>query len=79
MMRCAPIEMRGRIKITLLSRRSNISPQSFSSNYIDPLERGFIEETHDEEESRFIILTKKWIKYTTEYDVVLEFMNEFEL
>ena len=67
------------IRITPLTRRSDLSPQSFSNYYDELQEKGFLMETRDEEDNRLIFLTEKGIRYITEYETVRRFIKEFEL
>jgi predicted transcriptional regulator len=67
------------IKITPLIRKSNLSPQSFSSYYVKLLEKGFIKEVSDEKEKKLVVLTEKGVNYIREYKTVLIFIQEFEL
>lgn len=67
------------IKITPLIRYSNISPQSFSSYYVELLEKKFIIEEMDNKDNKYIKLTKRGFHYLREYKTVLKFIEEFEL
>jgi predicted transcriptional regulator len=60
-------------------RYSNISPQSFSSYYLDLLEKELIAEEYDVNDTKYVKLTNRGIQYIRDYKVVLRFVKEFEL
>jgi predicted transcriptional regulator len=68
-----------RIKVTPLLRFSNVSPQSFSSYYLELLEKELIAEEVDGKDNKYVTLTNRGIQYLREYKVVLRFIEEFEL
>lgn len=67
------------IKPTPLMRYSNISSQSFNEYYSDLLDKKLIKEVYDKKERKFISLTDKGFKYLEKYQLILGFIDEFEL
>ena len=73
------VEKNNSIRITPLTRYSNLSPQSFNEYYFELLNKGLLKENKDKKGNKLISLTEKGFKYLQEYKVVLKFIEEFEL
>lgn len=67
------------IKPTPLLRYSNLSSQSFSEYFDEMLKKGFVKEVVDKKNKKFITLTDKGFKYLEKYQIILGFIDEFEL
>lgn len=67
------------IKPTPLLRYANISSQSFSEYYNELSEKGLIREAIDKKRRKYVTLTDKGFRYIEEYNVILGFIDEFEL
>lgn len=67
------------IKPTPLLRKSNLSSQRFME-YIEKLkEKEFVKERMDKKGKREVIITDKGMKYLEKYQVIMGFIEEFEL
>ena len=73
------VEKNNSIRITPLTRYSNLSFQSFNEYYFELLNKELIKENKDKKGNKFISLTEKGFKYLSEYKVVVKFIEEFEL
>jgi len=67
------------IRQTPLLRYTNISSQSFMEYYSELLEKEFIREVFDKKERKTISLTDKGFAFLDKYQVILGFIEEFEL
>ena len=67
------------IKPTPLLRKSNLSSQSFYEYSKEMLEKEFIKEVNAKKGRKYITLTDKGFKYLQKYDMILGFIEEFEL
>lgn len=67
------------IKPTPLMRYSNISSQSFNEYFSELLEKNLIKEVYDKKDRKYISLTDKGFKYLEKYQLILGFIDEFEL
>lgn len=67
------------IKPTPLLRQANISSQSFSEYYKELISKELIKEIIDKKERKFITLTDKGFKFLEKYQLILGFIDEFEL
>lgn len=67
------------IKPTPLLRYSNLSSSGFSEYYAELIAKGFVSEIIDAPGKRYITLTDKGFKYLEKYQLILKFIDEFEL
>lgn len=67
------------IKPTPLMRYSNISSQSFNDYYSELMDKDLIKEVYDKKDRKCISLTDKGFKYLEKYQLILGFIDEFEL
>ena len=67
------------IKPTPLLRYSNVSSQSFSEYYRELLDKELVREESDKKGRKFITLTDKGFRYIEKYNLILGFIEEFEL
>jgi predicted transcriptional regulator len=67
------------IKPTPLLRKSNLSSQSFAEYYEELTSKGLIKEIFDKKGRKYISLSDKGFKYLEKYNLILGFINEFEL
>lgn len=67
------------IKPTPLQRSSNLSSTSFSDYYNELLTKGLIKEIIDDKKRKYITLTDKGFKYLEKYQIIIGFIDEFEL
>lgn len=67
------------IKPTPLLRYSNLSSQRFSEYINELLEKLFIKEIHDKRNRRYFTLTDKGFKYLKEYQMIIGFIEDFDL
>ena len=67
------------IKPTPLLRYSNLSSSSFSEYYEELLAKEFVKELTDKKGRKYITLTDKGFKYLEKYNLILGFIDEFEL
>jgi predicted transcriptional regulator len=67
------------IRPTPLLRFSNVSSQSFSEYYNELINKGFIRETTDNNDKKYVSLSDKGFIYLEKYKYILEFIDEFEL
>ena len=67
------------IKPTPLLRKSNLSSQSFSEYLKELQEKEFVKELNDRKGKKFITLTDKGFKYLEKYQMIMGFIEEFEL
>jgi predicted transcriptional regulator len=65
------------IKPTPLLRKSNISSSRFKEYYSDLLNKEFIKETY--EKNKKISLTEKGSRFLEKYQIIINFIDEFEL
>lgn len=67
------------IKPTPLLRYSNLSSQRFSGYQKELFDKEFIKEILDKKGRKHITLTDKGFKFLEKYQVILGFIDEFEL
>jgi len=67
------------IKPTPLLRCSNLSSSSFSDYYAELIAKEFVKEITDKKGRKYITLTDRGFKYLEKYNLILGFINEFEL
>lgn len=67
------------IKPTPLLRYSNLSSKSFSVYFSELLEKEFVREIQNKKGKKFISLTDKGFKYLEKYDIIIGFIDDFEL
>jgi len=67
------------IKLTPLMRKSNLSSQGFAEYHRELLSKRFIKEEQDKKGKRFATLTDKGFKFLEKYQIILGFIEEFEL
>lgn len=67
------------IKPTPLLRYSNLSSQRFSEYIAEMLEKDFLKDVRDKKDKRFFTLTDKGFKYLEKYDMIVGFIDEFDL
>jgi len=67
------------IKPTPLLRYSNLSSQSFSGYLGELMEKGFIVESRDKRNRKFLTLTEKGFNYLQKYKIMTKFVEEFSL
>jgi predicted transcriptional regulator len=67
------------IKPTPLLRYSNLSSSRFSEYYDDLAAKGFVKEITDNKGRKYITLSDKGFKYLEKYNLILGFIDEFEL
>ncbi len=70
---------RNSIKPTPLLRYSNLSSSSFFEYYTELVSKEFIKEMIDDEEKKYLTLTDKGFKYLEKYNLIVGFIDEFEL
>lgn len=66
------------IKPTPLLRRSGLSSSRFKQYYLELLEKDLIKEIGDKR-SKQITLTEKGSKFIEKYQIIINFIDEFEL
>ena len=67
------------IKPTPLLRYSNLSSNSFSEYYNELTSKEFVKEITDKKGRKYITLADKGFKYLEKYNLILGFIDEFEL
>lgn len=67
------------IRPTPLLRCSNLSSSGFSEYYAELRAKDFIKEMMDENGRKYITLTDKGFKYLERYELIVGFIEEFEL
>lgn len=67
------------IKPTPLQRQSNLSTKSFSGYIDELLSKSFVMRVSNHDGSRHLSLTEKGFKFLEKYDVIIGFVDEFEL
>ena len=67
------------IKPTPLLRHSNLSSSSFAEYYFELVSKEFVKEITDKKGRKYITLTDKGFKYLEKYNLILGFIDEFEL
>ncbi|MBN1274713.1 winged helix DNA-binding protein [Candidatus Woesearchaeota archaeon] len=67
------------IKPTPLLRYSNLSSQRFNEYLQDLLEKGLVKEIEDKKGRKHVTLTDKGFRYLDKYQVIVGFIDEFEL
>jgi predicted transcriptional regulator len=67
------------IKPTPLQRYSNLSSSSFADYYTELIAKEFVKEITDKKGRKYMTLTDKGFKYLEKYNLILGFINEFEL
>lgn len=70
---------KNQIKRTPLLRYTNVSSQSFELYYQDLLKKQFLQEIQDKKGKTFVSLTNKGFHYLEKYQIILNFIDEFEL
>lgn len=69
---------RNSIKPTPLLRYSNLSSQRFTEYFDELKEKGFVKEVEDKNK-KFITLTDKGFKYLERYQMINDFIGDFNL
>ncbi len=64
---------------TPLLRKSNLSSSSFAEYHDELLEKDFIKEVQDEKGRTYITLTDRGFLFLDKYQLILRFIDEFEL
>ena len=72
-------EKNNSIKPTPLLRYSNLSSQRFNEYLRDLLKKDLVKELEDKKGRKYITLTDKGFRYLEKYQVILGFIDEFEL
>jgi predicted transcriptional regulator len=67
------------IKPTPLLRYSNLSTQRFNEYLSELLEKQLIQEKKDKKNRKFYSLTDKGGKYLEKYNIIVGFVDEFDL
>ncbi|MFH1290721.1 MAG: winged helix-turn-helix domain-containing protein [Nanoarchaeota archaeon] len=67
------------IKPTPLLRYSNLSTQRFNEYLSELIEKQFIKEDKDKKGRKFYSLTDKGSKYLEKYNVIVGFVDDFDL
>jgi predicted transcriptional regulator len=67
------------IKPTPLLRGSNLSSSNFAEYYTELISKAFTKEIVDRKGKKYITLTDKGFKYLEQYNLILGFIDEFEL
>lgn len=67
------------IKPTPLLRYSNLSSNSFAEYFKDLKSKNLIKEINDRKGKKYISLTDNGFKYLEKYNLILGFINEFDL
>ena len=67
------------IKPTPLLRKTNLSSQSFAEYLEELSNKRLIKEVYDKKNKKYITLTDKGFTYLQKYDLILGFIEEFEL
>jgi predicted transcriptional regulator len=67
------------IKPTPLLRCSNLSSSSFTEYYSELISKEFVKEITDKKGRKYITLTDHGFKYLEKYNLILGFIDEFEL
>lgn len=67
------------IKPTPLLRYSNLSSQRFGEYLSELLEKGLVKELEDKKGRKHVTLTDKGFAYLERYQVIVGFIDEFEL
>ena len=65
------------IKYTPLLRRTNISSSRFKQYYLELIEKQLINQTTGK--NKYMILTENGKKYLEKYQIIINFIDEFEL
>jgi predicted transcriptional regulator len=71
-------ENRNAIKSTPLLRKSNLSSARFQEYFSDLLKKGFVREIEDKQ-GKSVSLTDKGFKFLERYQIIVNFIDEFEL
>ena len=72
-------EKNNSIKPTPLLRYSNLSSQRFNEYYKELTEKELIREEIDNKGRKYISLTDKGFKYLQKYQVIIGFIDDFDL
>lgn len=72
-------EKNNSIKPTPLLRYSNLSSQRFSEYMTELFDKELIKELDDTKGRKYLTLTDKGFKYLEKYQVIVGFIDEFEL
>ena len=72
-------EHKNSIKPTPLLRFSNLSSQRFNEYMIELHNKELVKELEDKKGKKYITLTDKGFKYLEKYQVIIGFIDEFEL
>ncbi|MFH1332059.1 MAG: winged helix-turn-helix domain-containing protein [archaeon] len=67
------------IKHTPLLRSSNLSSQRFSEYLKELVSKGFLEKVKDKRGKKYITITPKGSEYLRKYNIVVSFIDEFDL
>ena len=67
------------IKPTPLLRYSNLSSKSFSEYMDELLRKELVKEISDKKGKKYVTLSDKGFKYLEKYNLILGFIDEFEL
>ena len=67
------------MKPTPLMRKSNLSTQRFKDYCSDLFERGLIREIIGSEGDKNFVLTERGLRFLDKYQVIVDFIDEFEL
>ncbi len=73
-------ENRNLIKVTPLTRKSNLSSKRFQEYFSELKEKDFIREIETKSNNnKWVCLTDKGFKYLERYHAIIDFIEEFEL
>jgi predicted transcriptional regulator len=67
------------IKMTPLLRKSNLSSQRFSEYLEEILTKELVKETYDKKGKKYIIITDKGYRYLEKFNIIVDFIDEFDL
>ncbi len=67
------------IKPTPLLRKSNLSSSGYKEYYEEILSRQLVTESLDKNGAKIILITEKGIIFLQKYNVIIDFIDEFEL
>lgn len=67
------------VKPTPLLRYSNLSSQSFTEYYKELITKQLIKEITDKKGKKFVTLTDKGFNFLEKYQLILGFIDDFEL
>ncbi len=67
------------IRPTPLLRKSNLSSKRYNEYFKDLIEKGFVREIRGKRGERMISLTERGFKFLDKYQVIVGFIDEFEL